>query len=477
MESNVKRNLLYNSIYQVLTVILPVITIPYISRVLGPEKLGEYSYSYAIAYYFVLFAVLGLQNYGNRTIARIRQDSKTLSYTFSGIYYMQLITSSCLTLLYVLFAVFLSNNVMTWICLLYVLSAVFDINWFFYGLEQFKIPVIRNTLVKLLATLSIFVVVKSQNDIFLYALIMTGSIFLSQLLLWPFLGKNANFVKVKKTDILQHVKPNCILFIPILAVSLYKVMDKIMLGLMTTKTEVGLYTSAEQVIQIPMALITGMGMVMLPKMSYLFANNSIAESKSYFKKSIMLAMFCASSMCFGLMGIARYFVPVFYGDEYSKCIILFQILLPSCVFLAFANVIRTQFLIPKQMDGIFIKSVSLGAVINLICNWLLIPLYQSIGAAIGTLVAEIVVCVYQIIKIKNQIEIMQYLKESFLFVVPAIIMYCILMLINFNLNNLLSMLLLVVIGAAVYFTLLDIFGIICYRRNLLIEIKSRIIRK
>lgn len=454
MDIIVKKNLVYNFAYQILAIVLPLVSTPYISRVLGPTKLGMYSYSYAVAYYFVMFIMLGLNNYGNRTIASVKDDKEKLSKTFCSIYFMQLITGFISLFLYLIYGILFSNNVMTWITSLYVISAIFDVNWFFFGMEQFRLTVIRNTIIKLFTTICIFVFVKNQNDIFLYAFIMVCGILISQIILWNFLREFVNFQRVTYKEIVHHIKPNLILFVPIIAVSLYKVMDKIMLGFMTTKTEVGLYESSERIIQIPMALIQSIGTVMLPKMSNLIANNEIKESESYFSMSIKIVMFFSSVMCFGIMGVARYFVPLYYGAGYSKCVYLFQILLPSCIFLAFANVIRTQYLIPRKKDSIFIISVILGAIINVVFNIIMIPKLGSLGAAIGTLLAEIAVCLYQSIMVKNDIDIVNYAKESMIFMIPSVIMYVILIIIHFNYSLMINLVLHIMLGATCYIFLL-----------------------
>lgn len=473
MDNSVKKNLAYNFAYQILAIVLPLITTPYISRVLGPTKVGEYSYSYAIAYYFVMITMLGLNNYGNRSIASVRDNKEELSKTFCSIYCMQLCTGIISLGAYIIYGVFVSNITMTWITSLYVLSAVFDVNWFFFGMEQFKLTVTRNTFIKLFTTICIFVFVKRQEDVYLYALIMVLGILISQLILWQFLRKYVRFHRVAIKEVTKHIKPNLILFIPIIAVSLYKVMDKIMLGFMTTKTEVGLYESSERIIQIPMALIQSMGTVMLPKMTNLIAKKDEETTKNYFASSIMLVMFLAASMCFGIMGVARYFVPVYYGDGYQKCIELFQILLPSCVFLAFANVIRTQFLIPRKKDGIFISSVIIGAIVNIIINVLLIPKMQSIGAAIGTLVAEIVVCVFQTIMVRRDLEIFKYARESLVFVVPAVLMYILLILVDFKISMTLNLIIHVLLGGVCYLILLFLVLAITKKTYIL----KRIIKK
>lgn len=473
METNVKKNLKYNFAYQILAILMPLITTPYISRVLGPTKTGEYSYAYAIAYYFVMVIMLGLNNYGNRSIAAVRDDKEMLSKEFCSIYCMQVITGICSLAAYILYGIFFSNTSMTWIVSLYVLSAVFDVNWFFFGMEQFKLTVTRNTIIKILTTICIFVFVKSQADVYKYALIMVLGILASQLILWSFLRKYITFVKVSPKDVTRHIKPNLILFIPIIAISLYKVMDKIMLGAMTTKTEVGLYESSERIIQIPMALITAMGTVMLPKMTNLLAKNDEKSSESYFSSSMMLVMFLSSSMCFGIMSVARYFVPLYYGPDYEKCIYLFQILLPSCVFLAFANVIRTQFLIPRKRDGIYISSVIIGAVLNLIVNTLLIPQYGSVGAAIGTLAAEIVVCLYQAFMVRKEIPIFKYAGNTMIFVIPAIIMYLILLNIKIGTSNLFNLIICVLIGAVIYIVSM-LIGMVITKQTYIIK---RIIKR
>lgn len=449
--------------YQLLAILLPLVTIPYVSRVLGPERVGEYAYSYSIAYYFVMLAALGLNNYGNRSIARIRDDKAKLSREFLSIYYLQLGTSLISIAAYLIFSIFISNLLMSWFILPYVISAMFDINWFFFGLEQFKKTVIRNSVIKILTTICIFIFIKSEQHIYLYAAILSFSVLLSQLMMWPYVKKYVYFVRVSSKDVMKHFKPNFVLFVPILSVSLYKVMDKIMLGSMTSMVEVGLFESAERIIQIPMALIVSLGTVMMPKMANLIANDDEKLSEKYFKTSIMFAMFLSSSMCFGIMSVAKYFVPLFYGIGYEKNVMLFQILLPSCLFLAFANVIRTQYLIPRYKDEILIKSVLGGALVNLSLNYFLIPRYESVGAAIGTLVAEVVVCVYQAFKIRNHIQISRYVIDALVFVIPGIIMYSILLFLEFPYSFFINIIIMIAIGMTIYFSVLGI--IFVYSKN------------
>lgn len=449
MES-VKRNFLYNLFYQILTFLLPLITTPYLSRVLGAERTGTYSFSYSIAYYFVMFAMLGLNNYGNREIAKIRDNKFKRSKLFWSIYTLQIATSAVIIIAYALFVFFFRNELINWIMLLYVVSSLFDINWFFWGMEEFKITVTRNTLLKITSVIAILLFVKSQDDIYIYAIIMAAGMLLSPILLWPYLRGRIEWVRPEAKDVISHLKPNLILFIPVIAVSLYKVMDKIMLGAMANYTEVGFYDYAEKVIAIPTCCVNALGTVMMPRMANLVAKNDNNAEKKTIYFSMIFGTALATSMSFGLIGIADVFVPFFYGEGYVKCVELFYILLPSCIFLAIANVIRTQFLIPHSMDKEFTVSLVLGACVNLIINITFIPKLQSVGAAVGTLIAEATVCFIQGYFVKDKIELKKYAREILYIFISGLLMAIAVYFMPFIRNYLLTLCMKIVVGCVVF---------------------------
>ena len=186
---SVKKNFIYNIVYQILIMILPLITAPYIARTLGDEKLGIFSYTYSVAAYFALFAILGLNNYGNRTVAKIRSNRKQLSATFWEIFSMQASLGIVVCIVYILYVVFLckENKGIAFFQLGYVIADAFNINWLFFGLEKFKLTVTRNIIIKICSVLAIFLFVKNPQDIYLYTVIMMGASVLSQaVVLWPF---------------------------------------------------------------------------------------------------------------------------------------------------------------------------------------------------------------------------------------------------------------------------------------------------
>ena len=301
---SVKKNFIYNLLYQMLIIILPIITTPYISRVISVEGVGIQSYWRSIANYFVLFAMLGINNHGNRSIASNRENKENLSKVFWSIYIFQIIMSALMIFVYLVYIILgvKENKTIAVIQLIYIVAAMLDINWFFFGMEEFKITVTRNTIIKVLSTCSIFIFVKSSKDLYLYSLILALSTLISQITLWFYIKRFIKFIRVKWSDIYKQIKPNLVLFIPVVAVSIYKIMDKIMLGSMSNMIEVGYYENSEKIINIPMGIIVALGTVMLPKMSNLQARGQEEEGKRYILLSIQFVMFLSIGSVAGLIG-------------------------------------------------------------------------------------------------------------------------------------------------------------------------------
>lgn len=467
---SVKKNFMYNIMYQILILITPFLTAPYIARVIGPDGLGVYSYTHSIGSYFVLIAMLGINNYGNRKIAQVRQNKNELNRAFSSIVYFQVAVASIITILYLLYIIFIvkNNKIIFIIQLLYVSSAIFDINWFFFGMEKFKITVTRNMIIKLASVLSIFIFVKDQNDLIEYTLIMSMGIFISQTSLWVILPKYVSLVKVSISDILKNFKPCIILFAPVIAVSIYKTMDKIMLGFIAPMSHLGFYENSDKLISIPLSIITALGTVMLPRISNLASKGEVESSRKYMDSSMKFSMFISIGSIFGLMGISSVFIPIFLGEEFVYCINLTKILSISILFIAWANVVRTQFLIPNKKDRIYITSTFLGAITNFIVNIMLIRKYGAIGTAIGTIVAEFSVAFYQTIKVKNEIPVWLYIKESFIFVISGAIMYiCIVIIGNKFNSSIFTTLIQILVGGIIYCLCIFIYKAISSDKKLI----------
>jgi len=454
--NQIKKNFIYNVFYQIIRIIIPIITVPYISRILGAEGVGIYSYTYSIVDYFMLFSLLGINNYGNRSIAKVRDNKKELSKVFYSIYCLQLIMTLIMLIIYIGYIILFNTQykLIAIIQTLNLISVAFDINWFFFGIEKFKITVTRSTLLKLLSLVLVFIFVKNSNDVWIYTLILAGSTLISQILLFPLLSKEVEKVKIKFKDIKKHIKPCLILFIPVIAVSLYKVMDKIMLGAMSEISEVGFYEQSEKIVSIPLGIITALGTVMLPRISNLVAKKDDKKILEYIDKSVNFMMFLAFPICFGLIAISSDFIPLFLGESFIKSSYLMYFLSITIIFISFANILRTQYLIPKEKDNIYIISVITGALINLVINYIFIPHYGSIGACFGTVFAEFFVMLYQIVALRDDLPISKYLKEILPYLIKSIIMFIAVLLIKFiKIKSIYIIILQVLFGTLIYFIL------------------------
>lgn len=461
---SIKKNYAYNTLNQILRILISIVSIPYISRVLGATNIGIYSYTYTIASYFILFIILGLDNYGNREIAKVKNNKILLNQVFTEIYLMQLIIGLIVVFTFYIYLIFFSDKykIIFIIQSMYVISAIIDINWAMCGLEEFKFTSLRNCIINIINLILILLFVKSSNSLLLYTIIMSVGSIVNNITAWLYIRKHINFVKVKLNDIVKHLKPNLILFIPIVAVSLYKMMDKVMLGSMANIEQVGFYENSEKIIKIPTVLISSLGTVMLPHMTSIYFNEKNVDASKYLEKSLYIAMIISTSLCFGIMSISKEFVPVFYGKGYEVCILLYLILLPCCVFLAFSNVIRTQYLIPRGKDKQYIKAVIIGAVVNLMINFVGIPRFGAIGAAFGTLIAEATVCSCQAIDVRTELPIKKYILRCLPFITLGGTMFAILYMVDFNTSNIVQIFIKVLLGILIY--IVGLFGILNFTK-------------
>ena len=433
--NSVKKNVAYQVAFDVLSMIIPLLTSPYLARIIGAEGLGTYSFYYSIAYYFTLLAALGMRNHGNRAIAKCRENTKNLNETFSNLFAIQAVSSAACIILYALFVLFICNpteRIYALIMFLQVISSFFDISWFYFGTENFKLTVSINAVVKTLNFIAIFVFVKNESDLWKYFIIMSLGILISQAALWLPLKKYVSFIKPEYNKMSTHFKPLFILFLPTIAVSLYKYMDKIMIGVLSSKTQLGYYENAEKVITRPLTIIASFGTVMIPRISNMVANNDHKNSIRYTKMTSMYVMALSYALAFGFASTAHNFAPLYWGKSFYLSGSLIMGLSITIPFISFANIIRTQYLIPNEKDKTYVISVSCGAAINLIINALLIPHFAAMGATIGTIAAEIAVCCIQCWSVRKSLPLSEMLKQSLPFLMFGLSMFVVVYWIGIN---------------------------------------------
>ncbi len=449
--ASVKKNFAYNIVYQIFTLLMPLITAPYLARVIGASGLGIYTYTFTIAEYFVLFCMLGVNNYGNRTIASATKEKK--DEIFINIYMVQLTISIIVIAIYIIYASYFNQayRYYSFLQLIYVISGGLDINWYFFGTEQFKITTIRNVMIKCLTLMLIIIFVKDVADTWIYIIIMATSYLLSQLIMWRVALGQIKFVKPNLQEMKNNIKPMLILFIPVIAVSLYKMMDKIMLGSFIGVEEVGYYDNAAKIVTVPSMVITALGTAMLPRMAKLNAKGEQDKILTYISSSMEFVGCMASAMCFGLIAVADELIPIYYGSGFLQCVPILKALCITLIFTSWANVIRTQYLIPMQHDKAYIVSVFVGAVSNLILNILFIKSMGAIGAVIATIIAEASVALIQTLYILKKLPIKQYLRRYIVYLIPGIIMCVIVKYIgSIGITSIVHLILCIVIGATIY---------------------------
>ena len=384
------KNYLYNLMYQILTILLPIITIPYISRVLGAEGLGKYSLTSTYAQYFILFGMLGLSVYSSREVAYVREDKSKLSKIFWELNFLRFITMGITIFIYTLFCIYIvnkDNKIISIIQGLVLLSSLFDISWLFIGIENFKKIAIRNSVLKLLGVCLVFIFVKNESQVWLYALILGGTQCIGQIVMWFNLPKEIKFFIPNKNALIKHLSFSIKLFIPQIAITVYTMLDKVMLGNLVNEVEVGMYDNAQKIIRIALTIVTTLATVTAPKVANLYKNKQMNELSQTIYKSISFVSFLVFPMTFGLIGVCKTFIPWFYGPGFDRIDQIFYFGVWLMIPVSWASILGVQVLISIKQEKKYTIAVTSGAIINLIFNIILIKKLGGVGATISSVIA------------------------------------------------------------------------------------------
>lgn len=470
------KNFLYNVSYQLLTIILPLITVPYVSNILGAEGIGDYAFTYANMQYFVIFGMVGITLYGNRQIAYVRDNTEKLKNTFYSIYTVQLITTTISIVLYLVFTLIFNNR--EYKCLyivqgINIIAAMADISWLFTGLEQFKKTVVRNTIVKLLSLASIFIFIKSSEDIIIYTLIIALSSLLGNLTFWLYIPKMIGFNSVKISRLKLHFKASLALFMPQIAIQIYALLDRTILGVITDTTQVGYYENSQKIVKIVLTIATAVGTVMMPKIANTVASGDMKKVKYYIKNSFFFVSALSIPLMFGLMAVAEELSPWFFTDKFSGIENL--IIIGSLIILAisWSNVLGMQLLVPLNRTKEFTISVTVGAIINFVLNLVVIKKFGAYGACISTIIAEFTVTSVQFYFIRDFIKPYKLIKPVLVFIPASVIMYIIVRIIgNYMGIGLLTNIVQVLVGVVIYFIIIEVFYRIFKKQSIVTYIKN-----
>lgn len=424
-KSRLTSNIGYNLMYQMFVLVIPLITAPYISRTLHADGLGTFSYVSSVAYYFFILITLGLNNYGNRTIAKCGDDQDLRTQTFWSIYGMQFSVGAVVTIFYILYTVIFAEEAFKHyfvIYSIYVVSAAFDINWFFFGIQRFKTTAIRSAVVRILSLTLIFVLVKGKNALTYYMLITAGSTLLSSAILWVRLRRYISFYRPKLAEVTAHIRPNLVLFIPILAMSIYRVMDKIMIKELSGIIQNGYYENADKIVSISLTAFSSVAAVMTPAVSSMAAEGKSEVVKRFLRDVMQITSCMSIAMTFGLMAIAIKFAPLFFGEQFAETGALLIGLSPTIFLSGWKGVLRSQYLIPYEKDRAYVVSLVSGAIVNVILNAMFIPKFEARGAVIGTIFAELTGFIIQTYAVGKEYGIGILGRDAVQFVPAGILM-------------------------------------------------------
>lgn len=453
-EPSVRLNFVMSMAYQVLVVILPMITAPYVARVLGADKSGIYSFTASYQTYFSMFAALGTVSYGSREIARNRKDRPLRSKLFWEIELMTVLTSTISIIAFIAFIASRDRYQIYYIPqIMAILAVMFDISWFFTGIEEFRYIVTKNAVFKLLGAVMIFALVHKPDDLLIYIIILSASTMLGNMSMWIHMPRFLDPVDFRTLKIRRHLKETLVYFIPSVATSVYTVLDKTLIGEITrNEAENGCYDKVVQIINIMKALtFTALNSVLGARISFLFAEKKYDEIRRRIETSINYILFMGLAIGFGLAGVAPRFIPWFLGPGYDRSVMMLIMMSPIVVIIGVSNCLGSQYYTPSGKRAQSARFIIAGSVVNLILNLILIPRFWGYGAIAASLIAELTITILYITFAGESFHPVVLLRDGWKKLIAAALMFAAVRLIDpyFN-SNFIALVCEVCLGGAIY---------------------------
>lgn len=431
MDENARKisiNYILNLLYQLLLIIIPIITTPYLSRVLLADGIGEYSYLYSIITYFILLSAFGFLYYSQRVMIKFKDDLYEKSRFFWEIILLRIIfvVVSILGIFFFLGFSSMNNKTVMLFMAIEVVACGFDISFLYQANENYKIIVFVHLVVKTLNVIAIFIFVKTSYDLGKYALIQSVTVLLSNVAMWLFLKGKICFVSPKKLKIFKHFLPCLYLFVPTVAIAIYRTLDKTLIGVITQSNyENAIYEQAEKIVRVLLTIITSLGSVMLSRNSNLSKDKDFEQIRVNIFSSLRFVMLLSLPMIAGVCIISNFFIPFFLGDGYEGSILIMKIYSVVFFSVGVSNVVGLQFFVALGKDKQYIISIVTGAMINLVLNVILINLWGALGATISTIIAETVIALMMAFLARKFVSLTDVIKKSWRYFVATVVMFII----------------------------------------------------
>lgn len=472
---SLSKNIFYNSLLMVFNISYPLITMSYVSRILGAESLGIINYSQSIVSFLLIFSFLGINIYGIREIAQIREKKEELEKVFSELNIIKFCSSLIIFFGYIIFLFFKynlkdSDLIIFLITSFLLLFNIFNLDWFFSGIENYKVITLRNILVKILVFIGILFIVKEKKDINIYCFLLV----LGQILgnIWSyFYSKKYVILKLKNLNFKRHFKGLKIFFISSFVISIYTIVNGIILGIFSLPEEVAYFNRARQIQLIGTTITGAVSTVLIPRISYYYKNNQ----KEYFfllNKSLDYNYILSLPIMFGFIILSKEINIFLGGDEFLPAANLLIILSPLVVIISIGTWGYYQIIIPMGMEKFGTTIQFIMAITSICLNFALIPFLKSTGAVIGVLISETVgpvISFYLLKKYKN-ISVKLLTPSFFKYFLSSIMMSFIIYLVKLQrFRNVFTLLLSICLGSAIYF-----LSLIVLKEKLILEILKNI---
>lgn len=447
------KNFLWNVGYQVFVLIVPLITVPYINRVLGPTGVGINAFTNSVVQYFVLIGSLGISLYGSRGTAYLRDRPEKLAAYFWELAILRMICIGVAVGAYVIFVLTTDRYRIFYVAQsVLLIAAAFDISWFFQGMENFRVTVLRSTLVKIISLVMIFTLVHKPQDTMLYILIIAGSQLFGNLTIWPSLRRYLHaFPGWHEIHLVQHIKPSIGMLIPQLAIQIYVQLNKTMLGMLIGVTASGFYENSDKIVKVLLAIVTATGTVMLPHVANNFANGKHEAVKHSLEMSMHVVLVMAFPLAFGISAVSTSFTYYFFSAKFMPVANLMAVEAIVVIPITIASAVGVQYLLPTNQMKSYTTSVVLGSLVNIVLNVPLILSLGTMGAVIGTILSETVVTSYQVFSIRKQLSLPAMFKETWKYALAGLIMYIVVRTMEALIHrSLIALVIEVLVGMVVY---------------------------
>lgn len=389
--NKIGKNLIYQSSYQVLKILMPLITVPIVSHSLGSAGVGQYTFANSIAQYFVLATSLGLPLYGTREIAKMSDDKISLSRKFWTLEGFSILLTGLILVCYFIVGSLFNLGAIYFIQSLLVVGAGLDISWFFMGIEDFKKITFVNFLLQIVSFLLIITQINSTQDLMKYTIILTMVSVVNPITLWYFLRTKICFIRPKFVEMWYALKKSAVFFIPQVAIILYTNLNKTMLGALGDKASVGVFSNALLITTVFITLISSIDTVLMPHSTRLFSHNKYDEGYAMIQRVLNFEAYFTIAIAAGIIAVSDKLIPWFFGSSFSDMKAVLPILSLLVIVIPGGMSISRQYLIPQDRIKEYNNSVYLGAIISVILNFVLIPVLGVIGASIVSVSVEAII--------------------------------------------------------------------------------------